>query len=34
MQTLYATSSDKVYRRKTKARGLLFASPGKPPSKP
>ena len=34
MQTLYATSSDKVYRRKTKVRGLLFASPGKPPSKP
>lgn len=31
LQTLYVTSSDKVYRRKTKVRGLLFSPP---PEKP
>ena len=34
LQTLYVTCSDKVFRRKTKARGLLFFQPGPPPSKP
>ncbi|MCH2582113.1 MAG: SMP-30/gluconolactonase/LRE family protein, partial [Planctomycetes bacterium] len=34
LQTLYVTSSDKVYRRKTKVRGLLFSSHQAPPAKP
>ena len=34
LQTLYVTCSDKVFRRKTKVRGLLFFEPGPPPSKP
>ena len=34
LQTLYVTSSDKVYRRKTKVRGLLFSPHQAPPAKP
>ncbi len=34
LQTLYVTCSDKVFRRKTKTRGLLFFQPVPPPSKP
>lgn len=34
LRTLYATSSDKVYRRKTKVRGLRFTRGAKPPSRP
>jgi sugar lactone lactonase YvrE len=33
LQTLYVTSSDKVYRRKTKVKGVLFSAAGKPPTK-
>ena len=34
LQTLYVTSSDKVYRRKTKVRGLLFSPHQALPAKP